>query len=135
MNKGFWMALPVLVVLSACAAKAPPPAPPAPPPPPPPPTDIVLDEGDKAAIQGALRDATAKPVDQIIGWANPLSGKRGAVKMIRDGFDDRNRPCREFHSVVVLDKMFRHQTGFVCRQPDGAWEVVQAKDYPLFRTP
>ncbi|HYC05306.1 MAG TPA: RT0821/Lpp0805 family surface protein [Azospirillaceae bacterium] len=129
------MLLPVLaLVLGACAAKAPP-APPPPPPPPPAPTDIVLEPSDMESIKGALRLAEVKPVDEIVGWTNPATGKRGTVKMIRDGFDEQNRLCREFHMMVALERMFRHQTGFVCRQPDGVWEVVQAKEYPLYRLP
>ncbi len=129
---GFLMVLAV----AGCATK-PPPAPPeaaAPPPPPAPakPTSIIMDAGDLAAVQGALREVGTKPVDQVVGWANPLSGKRGAVKVLRDGYDGQNRPCREFHSVVILDDMYQHTTGFLCRQTDGAWEVVQAREYPLY---
>ena len=58
---------------------------------------------------------------------------RGAVKILRDGYDGQNRPCREYHSVVVLEQMFLHSTGFLCRQPNGAWEVVQSHEYPLYR--
>lgn len=129
---GFLMVLAV----AGCASKPPPAPPEAAPPPPPPapakPTSIIMDAGDLAAVQGALREVGTKPVDQVVGWGNPLSGKRGAVKILRDGYDAQNRPCREFHSVVILDDMFQHTTGFLCRQADGAWEVVQAREYPLY---
>lgn len=125
----------MVLMLAGCAAKPPPPPPPPPEPPPAPakPVDIVMDDGDKAAVQGALRQAQTKPIDQVVGWANPLSGKRGAVKILRDGYDGQNRPCREFHSVVVLEEMFLHSTGFLCRLPNGTWDIVEMRDYPLYR--
>lgn len=123
----------LMLALAACAAKAPPEVPPAPPPPPPEPTAIVMDAADNAALQGALRQATARPVDDVVGWANPGTGRRGAVKILRDGYDQKNRPCREFHSVVVQGKLMQHATGYVCRGADGAWEVVDLREYPLFK--
>lgn len=126
----------LMLIVAGCQTKPPPaPAPVAeqPPPPPPKPTTIVMDAGDLAGFQGALRELGPKPVDVPVGWANPLTGKRGVVKVLRDGFDGQNRPCREFHSVVILEDMYQHSTGFLCRQPDGVWEVVQARDYPLYR--
>ncbi|MFC7334541.1 RT0821/Lpp0805 family surface protein [Rhodocista pekingensis] len=124
----------LLFLLAGCASR-PPEAPPAPPPPPAAPTAIVMDAADNAGLQGALRQVAAKPVDEVVGWANPDSGKRGAVKILRDGYDSANRPCREFHSVVILDKLYQHATGFLCRQPDGAWEVADLREFPLFRRP
>ncbi|MFV3076319.1 RT0821/Lpp0805 family surface protein [Niveispirillum fermenti] len=125
-----------MLILAGCQTK-PPPAPPAPvveaPAPPPKPTSIVMEDSDLAGFQGALRELGGKPVDVPVGWANPLTGKRGSVKVLRDGYDGQNRPCREFHSVVILEEMYQHATGFFCRQPDGVWEVVQARDYPLYR--
>lgn len=126
----------LMLSLGACVTK-PPPAPPpvveAPPSPPAKPTDIVLDEADRMGLNSALREVATKPIDQPVGWGNPDSGKRGAVKVLRDGFDGTNRPCREYHSVVVLDAMYLHSTGFLCRLPDGKWEPVQVRDYPLYR--
>lgn len=125
----------LMLVLAGCQTK-PPPAPPpvaVAPPPPAKPTSIVMEESDIAGFQGALRELGSKGIDVPVGWANPLTGKRGAVKVLRDGYDGQNRPCREFHSVVILEEMYQHATGFLCRQPDGVWEVVQARDYPLYR--
>lgn len=127
----------LMLVAAGCQTK-PPPAPPpvaeAPPPPAPPkPRIITMEDSDLAGFQGALREMGTKGIDVPVGWANPTTGKRGAVKVLRDGYDGQNRPCREFHSVVILEEMYQHATGFLCRQPDGAWEVVQARDYPLYR--
>ena len=130
----------LMLVVTGCQTKPPPaPAPvveappPLPPPPPPKPTNIVMEESDLAGFQGALRELGSKPIDVPAGWANPITGKRGAIKVLRDGYDSHNRPCREFHSVVILEDLYQHATGFLCRQPDGVWEVVQARDYPLYR--
>ncbi|MDE1148483.1 MAG: RT0821/Lpp0805 family surface protein [Azospirillaceae bacterium] len=134
------MKLPVaglmLLALAGCAAKpdekpaAPPPAPVVEAPKPPP-TDIVLEPSDIAVLQAALKDATTKPLQETVTWTNPETGRQGTIKMLRDGFDAKNRPCREFHSVVFQGQLFRHQTGFICRQTDGSWEVVDGVDYPV----
>ncbi|MEE3625663.1 RT0821/Lpp0805 family surface protein [Nitrospirillum sp. BR 11752] len=126
----------MLLALAGCAAKPDdkPAAPPAPPPveaPKPPPTDITLEPSDLTALQTALKAATGKPIQETVTWTNPETGRQGTVKMLRDGFDAKNRPCREFHSVVFQGQLFRHQTGFICRQPDGSWEVVDGVDYPV----
>ncbi|WP_114394729.1 RT0821/Lpp0805 family surface protein [Oleisolibacter albus] len=130
-------ALPLVAILTlaACASKAPEAPPPPPPAAPAEPTTITLEDSDKAAIQGALREMGTKPIDVPVGWANPATSRRGAVKVLRDGYDAQNRPCREFHSIVVQDPLFQHSTGFLCRQPDGAWEVVQVREYPIHKVP
>jgi hypothetical protein len=136
MNKRSLGLICLMLVVAGCQTKPPPaPAPvaEAPPPPPPKPRTIVMEDSDIAGFQGALRELGGKSIDVPVGWANPITGKRGAVKVLRDGYDGQNRPCREFHSVVVLEEMYQHATGFLCRQPDGVWEVVQARDYPLYR--
>lgn len=125
-------ALGLLLALAGCATRpVPPPAPP--PPPPPEPTTITMEESDNAALQGALRQATARPVDELVGWGNPATGRRGAVKILRDGYDQGNRPCREFHSVVVQGKLFQHATGYICRDGEGTWEVAGLREYPIYR--
>ncbi len=121
----------LMLGLAACATRpVPPPPPPAPPPEP---TTITMAPSDNAALEGALRQVTSRPVDEVVGWGNPDTGKRGAVKILRDGYDQQNRPCREFHSVVVQGKLFQHATGFICRQGDGAWAVADLREYPIFR--
>jgi len=122
-----------LGMVAGCAARPVPP--PAPPPPPPEPTAIILNEGDRLALEGAIKNVTAKRLDELVAWANPDGRTRGAVKILRDGYDARNRPCREFHSIIVQGKLSQHATGFVCRQPDGVWEVIETREYPLSKQP
>ncbi|QJE73723.1 hypothetical protein HHL28_12045 [Aerophototrophica crusticola] len=126
-------ALPLLasLALAACAAQKAPDAPPPAPAAPPEPTSISLTQQERDAIAAALKDMGAKPVDTPVAWATPAAS--GSVKVLRDGFDIQNRPCREFHSLVVQGKLYQHSTAFLCRQPDGAWEVVQAREYPTYR--
>lgn len=126
-------ALPLCLLLAACATKAPPP--PVPPPPPPEPTAVMLNEADRLALKTAIGQVVTRKVDEVVGWASAGSPTRGAVKILRDGYDPQNRPCREFHSVIVQGKLHQHATGFICRQPDGAWEVVETNDYPVAKVP
>ena len=124
------------VLLSACTtATAPAPLPVAPPPPPAPVAvnDIVLTPADEAALKVAMDQIPKAAPNQSIPWTNPATGLTGSVKVLRDGFDARNRPCREFHAVVNRDVLFRHSTGVMCRQAPDQWEIVDTKTYPLRR--
>jgi len=130
MSRRAIMGLGALFLLTACQTTQTAQAPSVPPPPPAEPDRIVLSADDQVHLTAALMRASAKPVDEVVGWANPADGKQGAVKILRDGYDERNRPCREFHSYVVQKKLELHATGFICRQPDGAWQVEQVREYP-----
>lgn len=99
--------------------------------PPPPVESLDLTPGDVAKIQETLRALTGKPVNETATWYNPDTQVQGLIRILRDGYDAQNHPCREFASTVIRDPLFRQQTGFVCRQADGAWVVVAATDYPL----
>lgn len=119
--------------LAGCAEKKPPAPPPVPIPAAPEPTNIVMEPSDLEAFTDALRRATARATDQEEGWANAATGKRGSVKMLRSGFDAGNRTCREFHALTTLGRLFKHQTGIVCRGADQVWEIVRIDDYPVYR--
>jgi hypothetical protein len=119
--------------LAGCADKKPPAPPPVPVPAAPEPTNIVMEPSDLEAFTDALRRATAKGNNQDEGWANSATGKRGSVKMLRSGFDAGNRTCREFHSLTTLGRLFKHQTGMICRGADQVWEIVRIDDYPVYR--
>ncbi|MFM2045898.1 MAG: hypothetical protein RLY86_4474 [Pseudomonadota bacterium] len=128
--------LAVGMLLSACTtAKAPAPLPAAPPPVPPPVAvnDIVLTPADEAALKMAMDQIPKAAHNQSIPWTNPATGLTGSVKVLRDGFDARNRACREFHAVVNRDVLFRHSTGVMCQQSPDRWEIVDTKTYPLRR--
>lgn len=92
---------------------------------------LDLTPGDLAKIQEALVSLNGKPANEAVNWYNPDTQVQGSVKILRDGFDAQNHPCREFHSLVVREPLFRQQTGFVCRQADGGWAVVDGTDYPV----
>lgn len=101
-------------------------------PPPAPPVDrLDLTPGDLAKIKEALLSLNGKPPNETVNWYNPDTQVQGSVKVLRDGYDAQNHPCREFHSLVVREPLFRQQTGFVCRQTDGSWAVVDGTDYPV----
>lgn len=128
------LALPVLLVGCATTAK---PVAELPPPPPPVPTvvqtDIVLTAQDEQALRGAMDQLAMAQPNRAIPWTGAQPGVAGAVKVLRDGFDTQNRPCREFHSVITRENLFKHTIGFLCQTQPGAWEVVDVRTYPLYR--
>lgn len=96
-------------------------------------TDIVLTPQDQLALQMAMDQLSLVQPNRALPWTSPDTGLNGAVKVLRDGFDEQNRPCREFHSVVSRGNLYKHSIGFLCQQPTGTWEVVDVRNYPLYR--
>ncbi|WP_119678728.1 RT0821/Lpp0805 family surface protein [Indioceanicola profundi] len=119
-------------LLAGCATKEPP-APPAPPVPTVVQTDIILTPPDEQALKVAMDQLFLVQPNRTVPWISPETGLAGAVKVLRDGFDDENRPCREFHSVITRGNLYKHSIGFLCKQSAGGWEVVDVQTYPLYR--
>ncbi len=85
-----------------------------------------LDRADRAALEGAQVTAYASPVGQPITWNNPDSGNYGTVTPLRDGTNSQTGEyCREFQHEVTIGGRVEQAHGIACRQPDGAWKIVQ----------
>lgn len=95
--------------------------------------DIVLTDQDEIALRGAMDQLAMAQPNRSIAWTGTQPGLGGAVKVLRDGFDSQNRPCREFHSVITRENLFKHSIGFLCQTQAGAWEIVDVRAYPLYR--
>lgn len=125
-----------VLALTACASTPPPASPPvqiAGPTRPAEPTAIVLDAADQTALVQTVMQLVGRPTQELVGWTGARSGIRGAVKVLRDGYDGQSRRCREFHSLVVLGPLSQHATGFLCQNGDGSWSISDLREYPLQR--
>lgn len=90
-------------------------------------TLAVLHSANKTqryAHERALNRAASAPVGEPIIW-NENNGS-GRVTVTRTGtLPATGQPCREFTQEVVIDGEQETAYGTACRQPDGAWQLVQ----------
>jgi surface antigen len=85
-----------------------------------------LDSADQAKLDHAQRRAYEAPVGQTITWNNPQSGHYGTFTPTRDGTSASGEYCREFNQTVVIGGQRQQAYGTACRQPDGAWRMVNS---------
>jgi len=81
-----------------------------------------LNEVQLRALETAQIRAADVPVGERIDWNAP--GARGSVVALRDGVSTTGRYCREFRQTVTIGGRAEQAFGTACRQPDGAWQVV-----------
>ena len=85
-----------------------------------------LDDADRQQAYRAQQVASTAPIGQTISWNNPDSGNRGSVTPVRDGTHSASGAyCREYQQTVYIGGQAESGYGTACRQPDGAWEIVQ----------
>ena len=87
-----------------------------------------LDRADRVYADKAVSRAHAAPIGETITWNNPKSGNHGAITPVRDGTSHEGRYCREFQQSITVGGKTQQGYGIACRQPDGAWRIVN-KDY------
>ena len=85
-----------------------------------------MDDVDRLnAIEANARARTA-PVGTQITWNNPQSNNYGSITATRDGYSESGKYCREFYQTVSIGGRTENAYGVACRQPDGAWQIVQS---------
>lgn len=81
-------------------------------------------ETQRYAHERALNRAATAPVGDPIIW-NEHNGS-GRITVTRTGtLPSTGQPCREFTQEVTIDGQQETAYGTACRQPDGAWQLVQ----------
>ena len=85
---------------------------------------LSLDRADQLHAERASQQALDAPVGQTIAWNNPQSGNSGSYTPVRDGTDVAGNYCREYQTTVTVGGQAQEAYGTACRQPDGAWMVV-----------
>jgi surface antigen len=87
-----------------------------------------LDRADQAYADRAVSQAHAAPIGETITWNNPQSGNYGTITAVRDGTSQEGSYCREFQQSITVGGKTQQGYGIACRQPDGAWRIVN-KNY------
>jgi len=86
----------------------------------------TMDRADQLAAERAYEQAQTAPIGQPITWNNPDNGHSGSVTTVREGTHDQTGEyCREFQQTVTIGGRPENAYGVACRQPDGAWRIVQ----------
>lgn len=67
---------------------------------------------------------TQVPDHQQVVWQNPDSGQDYAVTPTRTFNVRDGRYCREYTAESIIGGQVQQTYGTACRQPDGAWEIV-----------
>ena len=86
-----------------------------------------LDKADRAAAEKtALTCFESTPSGQSSEWVNPDNGHRGNFTPIRT-YQTAQGYCREFQQTITVGGKTEKAYGTACRQPDGAWKIVETK--------
>lgn len=80
-----------------------------------------MDSEDQSCVANVLESA---PTGQTVAWQNPDNGRRYEVTPIETRTDRNNRYCREYTARTIVDGRSETVHGTACRQPDGAWQIV-----------
>lgn len=80
----------------------------------------TMDRQDRLEMQRALETA---PTGRAVGWSNPDTGNRYTVQPVRTYYQQQ-QPCREYITKAVIDGKTQQIHGRACREPGGAWRVV-----------
>jgi surface antigen len=59
------------------------------------------------------------------GWRNPDSGNYGTITPMKTYQISTGQYCREFTQTVTIGGRTQEAFGKACRQPDGAWRIVE----------
>jgi len=84
-----------------------------------------MDEVDRMKANEAINRAHTAPVGERITWNNPQTNHAGSVTPTRDGYSQSGSYCREFYQTVSIGGKTEDAYGVACRQPDGAWRIVE----------
>jgi surface antigen len=84
----------------------------------------LLSESQQRVHEQAQIYATTAPVGKTINWRD--QGASGSVTSLRDGYAESGRYCREFQQRVTIGGRREEAYGTACRQPDGAWQIVDS---------
>ena len=85
-----------------------------------------LDERDRLLMGETVQQTLEKAPDNSTGsWNNPNSGHSGTVVPTQTYQASNGQYCREFQTSVVVGGETQQGYGRACRQPDGAWKIVQ----------
>lgn len=82
----------------------------------------MMDEVDQNCVGQVLEHA---PDGQAIIWEDPQSDSRFQVAPLQTVQTAEGQYCREYTATATIGGEERETYGLACRQPDGAWKLVQ----------
>jgi len=85
----------------------------------------LLTVAQQRAQEQAQIDATTAPVGSTVRWND--ANAAGSVSVLRDGRSSDGQYCREFQQNVTVGGRSEQAYGVACRQPDGAWRIVETR--------
>lgn len=85
----------------------------------------LLTVAQQRAQEQAQIEATTAPVGSTIAWHD--ANTSGSVSVLRDGRSSDGQYCREFQQTVTVAGRSEQAYGVACRQPDGAWRIVNTR--------
>lgn len=84
-----------------------------------------LDNADKKkAAQASQRALETQRSGATTTWRNPDTGNSGAITPTRTYQSASGRYCREYQQTVTIGGEKHQSYGKACRQPGGAWKIV-----------
>lgn len=86
----------------------------------------TMDEHDRMMAEKSSQQALEySPSGTSIEWHNPDSGNHGMITPTKTYKGRSGGYCREFTQEIVVGGEKKKAYGRACRQPDGAWKIVQ----------
>ena len=80
-----------------------------------------MDTADNECVRKAL---DAAPDQKQVAWRNPDANAQYKVTPVKSYNDRAGRYCREYITEAVVGGRTEKVYGTACRQPDGAWQIV-----------
>ncbi len=85
-----------------------------------------LDKADMAYYDKTSQSALeGNKIGQTSTWRNPDTGNQGTLTPTKTFQQSGGAYCREYTQTVTVGGRTEQAYGTACRQPDGAWQVVQ----------
>ncbi|NQV22372.1 MAG: glycine zipper 2TM domain-containing protein [Rhodospirillales bacterium] len=80
-----------------------------------------MDQVDHSCVGQVLEYA---PDNQAVTWQNPNTDAHYTTIATKTYEQPNGRYCREYQTTATVGGRVRDMYGTACRQPDGAWEIV-----------
>jgi hypothetical protein len=84
----------------------------------------LLNADQQRRHEAALITAAGRPGEVIVWESGDAVGR---VQTTRVGTSTSGRQCREFQQTVTVGGRTEQAYGTACLQPDGSWEIVNAR--------
>ena len=77
------------------------------------------------AATATHRTLETQKAGTTVAWNNPDSGHSGTITPVNTYQQDNGTYCREFQQTITVGGKTEEGYGTACRQPDGAWKIIQ----------